>query len=153
MFEIHIPCEKRASARVLDDFVLSRPFRSPLGVSTRRCSGRAGSSKHKCLAALETSTNHAIWAARWGEGGVKPVNTQTRAAFLAAEGGALDFGGRLWRDCGADTLSLWLAHRYREPFDMGCAAGVRIKKTAQNSNSGAVFNTEGIREGCSGKNL
>ncbi len=63
-----------------------------------------------------------------GWGGVKPVKTRTRAAFLAAEGGALDFGGRLWRDCGADTLSLRLAHRYHEPFCLACATEVRIKK-------------------------
>ena len=63
-----------------------------------------------------------------GWGNVKPAKTRTRAAFLAAEGGAFDFGGRLWRDCRADTLSLQLAHRYRESFCLACAAGVRIKK-------------------------
>ena len=76
----------------------------------------------------------------WGD--VKPAKTRTRAAFLAAEGGAWDFGGRLWRDCGADTLPLRLAHRYRESFCLACTAGVRIQKTAQNSNSGAFFTPE-----------
>ena len=54
----------------------------------------------------------------------------------------MDFGGRLWRDCGADTLPLRLAHRYRESFCLACTAGVRIQKTAQNSNSGAFFTPE-----------
>ena len=81
----------------------------------------------------------------WGD--VKPAKTQTRAAFLAAEGGAWDFGGRLWRDCGADTLPLRLAHRYRESFCLACTAGVRIQKTAQNSNSGAFFTPDGPANG------
>ena len=80
-----------------------------------------------------------------GWGGVKPAKTRTRAAFLPAEGGELDYGGRLWRDCGDATLSLWLAHRYRESFCLACAAGVRIKKTAQNSNSGRFFHRRGPR--------
>ena len=74
-----------------------------------------------------------------GWGGVKPAKTRTRAAFLPAEGGELDYGGRLWRDCGDATLSLRLPHRYRESFCLACAAGVRIKKTRQNSNSGAFL--------------
>ena len=83
-------------------------------------------------------TNHlgSPWAAGRGQ---KPAKTRTRAAFLATGGGALDYGGRLWRDCGDATLSLRLPHRYRESFCLACAAGVRIKKTAQNSNSGRFF--------------
>ena len=97
-------------------------------------------------------TNHlgSPWAAGRGQ---KPAKTRTRAAFLATGGGALDYGGRLWRDCGAGTLSLRVAHRCRESFDLGCAASVRIQKSAQNLGSGAIFQTEGIREGCSGNNL
>ena len=109
------------------------------------------SSRGNCLGALEASAHHAIWAARGRLGGVKPAKTRTRAAFLAAEGRELDFGGRLWRDCGADTLPLRLAHRYRESFCLACAAGVRIKKQFKIRILDA-FSTDGAREACFGKN-
>ena len=82
------------------------------------------------------------WAAGRAQ---KLAKTRTRAGLLATEGGALDYGGRLWRDCGDATLSLRLPHRYRESFCLACAAGVRIKKTAQNSNSGRFFHRRGPR--------
>ena len=63
----------------------------------------------------------------------------------------MDFGGRLWRDCGADTLSLRLAHRYRESFCLACATGIRIKKQLKTQILDA-FSTDGAREACLGKN-
>ena len=87
MFEIHVPCEKLASARVFDDFVLPRPIRPPQRVATRRCFGRAGGSKHKCLGASETSTNHAIWAARGRLGGRKTCqNSNAGSLFWQLKG-------------------------------------------------------------------
>ena len=131
--------KKRARVRVFADFVLHPPLRRPLWVATLTCSGRTGASNHKCLGALESSTNQPSGQPVGGGEGKNLAKTRTRAAFLPAEGGELDYGGRLWRDCGDATLSLWLAHRYRESFCLACAAGVRIKKTPQNSNSGAFL--------------
>ena len=131
--------KKRARVPVFADFVLHPPLRRPLWVATLTCSGRTGASNHKCLGALESSTNQPSGQPVGGGERKNPAKTRTRAAFLPAEGGELDYGGRLWRDCGDATLSLWLAHRYRESFCLACAAGVRIKKTPQNSNSGAFL--------------
>ena len=106
--------KKRARARVLDDFVLHPPLQPPLWVATLTCPGRTGASKHKCLGAMEMSTNQPSGQPVGGWEGAKTCQNSNAGSFLATEGVALDYVGRLWRDCGDATSSLRLAHRYRE---------------------------------------
>ena len=63
----------------------------------------------------------------WEE--LEAAKTLTRIALLAAGGEVWDYGGRLWRDCGADMLSFPFAQRYSESSCLACAAGVSIKQT------------------------
>ena len=69
--------------------MLHPPLQPPLWVATLTCSGRTRASKHKCLGPMEMSTNQPSGQPVGGWGGEKPAKTQTRAAFLAAEGGHL----------------------------------------------------------------
>ena len=98
------------------------------------------------------STNQPSGQPVGGWEGAKTCQNSNAGSFFGNWRGALDYGGRLWRDCGDATLSLRLPHRYRESFCLACAAGVRIKKKHLKTQILDAFSTDGAREACFGKN-
>ena len=135
----------------MDDVVLHPPLRRPLWVATLTCSGRTGASNHKCLGALESSTNQPSGQPVGGGEGQNPAKTRTRAAFLPA-------GGENWitaGDCGA--IVGMPRYRSGSPTDTAnhfawLAPLWSASKKHLKTRIPEPFYTEWTREGCLGNN-
>ena len=107
---------------------LTPPLRSQRWVATITCLGCTGTSKNKCSVALEAPAGVPSGTPVAGWGGRKPAKTRILAGFLAADGQASDYGGRLWSDCGADTCLPRVAHRHLAwPTPLGSASIKQLK--------------------------
>ena len=112
----------------MGDFVLDPPLRSQRWVATITCLGCTGTSKNKCSVAREAPAGVPSGTPVAGWGGRKPAKTRILAGFLAADGQASDYGGRLWSDCGADTCLPRVAHRHLAwPTPLGSASIKQLK--------------------------
>jgi len=137
--------KKHARVRVLDDFVLHPPLRRPLWVATLTCSGRTGASKHKCLGAMEMSTNQPSGQPEGGWGGAKTCQNSNAGSFFGNWRGGVGLRRAI-------VARLWGCHVIAPAppsipriILLGLRRWGPHQKTAQNSNSGRFFHRRGPR--------